>query len=184
MLQIMSILFGLVTVSSGPLTTAQVIPLQNWIPAVDDRFIADTEVNQGYIVHSNGAYTTFPIGSGKEQNVHYAKMNYNAATPDELWTVKSTTIQRDRATFGKSGLFLRLYYDGNTESHYGIHATGNITDILASDDRYKSMGCILVSNEILEILAQTYALNGNKLDVATVHGLPSDANKSLLAKSL
>lgn len=185
MLQIMSILFGLVTVSSGPMTSAQAITLQNWIPAVDDRFIADTQMNQGYIVHTNGAYTTFPIGSGKEENVRYAGLRYNAATPDEKWIVKSTTIQKDRATFGKSGLFLRLYYNnGTTESHYGIHATGNITDILSDEDRYRSMGCVLVSNDILEILAQTYLLNGKKLEVVTTHGLPQEENKSLLAKSL
>ncbi|UPA22101.1 hypothetical protein K8942_03485 [Candidatus Peribacteria bacterium] len=184
MLQIVSILFGLATVSSVNSTVLQPIPVHEWVPQQHDRFIADTEANQGYIVHMNGSYTTFKIGSGQKKTLRYIGKTYNGATPEELWTVKSTTIQRDRGTFGKSGLFLRLYMDGEYETNYGIHATGNIDEILAEDDRYKSMGCVLVSDEVLEILAMTYALNDNTLEVATVKGLPVMANKSTLAKSL
>ncbi len=184
MLQIASLLFGFVTLTSAPLSTAHVIPLQEWVPQQNDRFIADTKANHGYIVHTDGSYTDFAIGSGKQQRVNYAGMTYNAATPEEKWTVESTTIQSDRAMFGKSGLFLRLSFNGSDEeSHYGIHATGNIDDILASDDRYKSYGCVLVSDEVLEILAQTFALNNNHLDVVTVKGLPQISAKSGLAKS-
>jgi hypothetical protein len=180
----MSILFGLAVASSGPMSTANTIPLQEWVPMQNDHFIADTETNQGYIVHPDGSFATFPIGSGKEERVNYAHLTYNAATPDRLWTVKSTTIQTDHGTFGKTGLFLRLSSSGDPESHYGIHATGNINDILKKDDRYKSMGCILVSDDVLDILAQTYALNSNTLSVATIHGLPAVTLKSALANSL
>ncbi len=174
MLQILSLVFGLVTVTSVPFSSANVIPFEQWVPAQEDRFIADTEANRGYIVHTDGSYTDFTIGSGKQQNVRYAGMHYNAATPDEIWTVKSTTIQKDKAMFGKTGLFLRLSYnDGKTESHYGIHSTGNINDLLAADDRYKSYGCILVSDAVLDVLTQTYLLNDKHLEVATVRGLPS-----------
>lgn len=183
MLTILSLLFGLSTINSAPLTTAQVIPLEKWVPAMEDRFIADTEANQGYIVHTDGSYTTFRIGSGRKETIHYLKRTYKGDTPEEMWTVQSTTIQTDRNTFGKDGLFLRLYSEGK-KTHYGIHATSNINEILAGDDRFKSLGCILVSYDVLEILTQTYLLNGKKLEVATVQGLPQTINKSVLAKSL
>ncbi len=179
MQQILSLLFGFVAATSNVGATAQAIPLDQWIPQQSDRFIADTEANQGYIVHSNGSYTTFKIGSGQQKTVRYLKKTYNAATPEENWTVQSTTIQRDRGTFGKSGLFLRLYIDGS-DTNYGIHATGNIEEILADTDRYKSMGCILVSDTVLELLAQTYTLNDERLEVATVKGLPQMSSNTTL----
>lgn len=183
MQQILSLLFGFVAATSPVGTTAQAIPLDQWIPQQSDRFIADTEANQGYIVHTDGSYTTFKIGSGQQKTVRYIGKTYNAATPADTWTVKSTTIQRDRGTFGKSGLFLRLYINDTYDTNYGIHSTGNIDDILADTDRYKSMGCILVSDEVLEILAQTYSLNDGRLEVATVKGISGAQAKSTLAKS-
>jgi len=165
----MSLLFGLVMSGPAPMTT-QYIPLEQWEAQAGDRFIADTQENTGYIVHESGNYTSMRIGSGQQKVVRYIGKVYNAATPAEQWVVKSAHIQGDRATFGKTGRFLRLYLDDKTTA-YGIHATGNIDEILASDDRYKSMGCILVSDAVLDILETTYALNGNKLEVVTTKGV-------------
>jgi hypothetical protein len=172
----MAILFGLVVSSSSPapaVTPNLPLPvdLQYWVPQKNDRFVADTKANLGYIVHDNGSYTMFRIGSGKEETVHYMGITYDASTPTTHWEVKSTTVfNNDHITFGKSGLFLRLSRDGQDTS-YGIHATANIDDILASNDRYRSYGCILVSNQVLGILSSTYTLSGNKLDVVTVGGM-------------
>lgn len=176
--QILSLLFGLQVAITGPALPAQYIPVDNWVPQKHDRFIADTRLNVGYIAHENGSYTSFPIGSGRQENVHYMGKNYFAATPSKKWTVKSTNTFKDRVTFGKSGFFMRLY-DGKTSTSYGIHATDNIDDILASDssERYKSFGCVLVSNDVLELLAQTYVKNDNELEVVTFDNL----NRSLLA---
>jgi hypothetical protein len=77
---------------------------------------------------------------------------------------------------------MRLYSEGENMTSYGIHATANIEDILASDDRYRSMGCILVSESVLDILEQTYTLNGDMLPVVTVNGLTEDGPQDL-AKS-
>ena len=146
------------------------IDLSRWVPEVHDRFIADTKSNVGYIVHDNGSYTMFRIGSGKNSEVWYLGRRYNAHTPERVWKVESITYQTDHITFAKSGEFLRLYTDGES-TPYGIHATQNINEMLTWEDRYKSMGCILVSNDVLQVLAHTYVMNGNKLEVATVEGL-------------
>lgn len=175
----MSILFGLVISTSAPLGTTY-IPLPYWEAQRGDRVIFDTQENIGYIVHENGDYTSMRIGSGKKKVVSYMKRRYNAETPVGYWQVQSTTIQGDRGIFGKSGLFLRLYYDGDDRTSYGIHATGNINDILARDDRYISMGCILVGDDVLAILHETYKLNGDMLEIATTYGI----NEELLVQTL
>lgn len=166
----MSVLFGLVVAGNGP-TSSAFIPVQEWVPMQHDRFIADTEANMGYIVHNDGSYTEFRIGSGQQKTVHYMGITYDASTPLAHWEVKSTTIQTDHGTFGPTGFFLRLYQNGTEYTSYGIHSTGNINDILAGNDRYKSMGCLLVSNTVLDLLKKTYELNGDDLDVVTVFGL-------------
>jgi|CXWL01.1.fsa_nt_gi hypothetical protein len=172
-------LFGLSVAVGNPATASQSIPFREWVPQQHDRLIADTEANTGYITHENGTYTTFPIGSGQQKVVHYGGKTYNATTPADYWVVKSTTIQTNRIDFGKSGMFLRLYRNGTDRTSYGIHATSNINELLAADDRYKSFGCILVSNEVLEALLQTYTLNKGQLEVATTRGL----NKTLVTEA-
>jgi hypothetical protein len=172
LLTLLALLFGITVSGPIPLTTQQ-IPLEQWQVLEGDRFVADTKENQGYLIHESGNYTTFPIGSGKRQRVQYLGMNYNAATPSRFWVVKSTDIFGDRATFGKTGLFLRLYEQGTTKTFYGIHSVGNIDKLLDGENRYHSMGCVLVSDEVLEIIRQTYELNGFELEVATINGMES-----------
>lgn len=166
----MSILFGLAVSGPAPLTS-QFIPLEQWQPEAGDRFIVDTRENMGYLVHESGNYTVTRVGSGKRQVVRYIGRVYDATTPESYWEVKSSHIQGDRITFGETGRFLRLYMGGDTYTAYGIHPTANINDILASDDRFKSMGCVLVSEEVMDILMETYALNGNSLQVITRQGV-------------
>lgn len=174
MLQIVSILFGLMLGGPSPIAVQQ-IPLQEWVVQRNDRFIVDTQSNMGYLVHESGNYTSFKVGSGQRKTVRYIGKTYNAATPSKYWEVQSTAVFGDKGTFGKSGRFMRLYMDGELETSYGIHATGNIDEILASDvdGRYKSMGCVLVGDDVLDILYKTYELNGKMLQVATAEGLPA-----------
>ena len=138
----------------------------------NDRFIADTKNNIGYIVHEDGQYTSFPVGSGRRGVVRYIGITYNATTPVKRWTVESLDIKKgDRATFGNTGRFLRLYTKEWGRTAYGIHATSNIDELLSWTDRFQSMGCVLVSDAVLDILEQTYYLNGETLDVATTYGM-------------
>lgn len=166
----MSILFGLIVSSPAPLDSP-FIPLEQWQPEAGDRFIVDTRENVGYLVHENGHYTATKVGSGKQQIVRYIGRVYDATTPDNYWVVQSSHIQPDRITFGETGRFLRLYDDGVTYTAYGIHPTANIDEILAGENRYKSMGCVLVSEAMMDILMDTYALNGERLEVVTRHGI-------------
>lgn len=167
----MSVLFGFVVSTSPAPATATSIPLSDWEAMQGDRFIVDTRDNMGYLVHADGSFTQTKVGSGKRKIVNYIGRTYNATTPEAFWIVKAKNIQGDRITFGKTGRFLRLYKDGETRTAYGIHPTANIDEILASDDRYKSMGCVLVSEAMMDILEQTYILNGEQLQVVTVNGI-------------
>lgn len=178
MVQIVSILFGLVLSSATP-AVSPYIPLSQWHAQAGDRFIADTQENVGYLVHEDGSYTSMVIGSGRRETVHYIGKTYDATTPPAQWEVQDINIQNNRAIFGKTGRFLRLFQQ-DEYTNYGIHSVGNIDDILASDNRYMSMGCVLVNDAILDILIATYHLNGDSLDVVTTYGL----NESLLTQPI
>lgn len=167
----MSVLFGFVVSTSPTPAPATSVALVDWVPMQGDRFIVDTRDNEGYLVHADGSFSQIKVGSGQRRVVQYIGKTYNATTPEAFWIVKSKNIQSDRITFGKTGRFLRLYKDGETRTSYGIHPTANIDEILASDDRYRSMGCVLVSEEVMDILEKTYTLNGDMLEVVTVNGI-------------
>jgi hypothetical protein len=132
--------------------------------------MVNTATNQGYLLHEgNSFYTQFPVATGKRAVVRYLGLTYNATTPEDTWIVKSIDIKRDRITFGSTGTFMRLYKGGADSTLYGIHSVSNIDAMLSEEDskRFKSMGCILVSDEILRILQEIYALNDNSLTVIT-----------------
>jgi len=170
MFDVFSAILSLAIATTSPVSVQQ-IPLADWQPARGDQFIADTRANIGYLVHADGSFTSTKIGSGKRGMVHYMKRTYNAATPSENWVVGKIDTQTDRLTFGKYGTFMRLYRDGTERTSYGIHSVGNIDDLLATDERYYSMGCVLVNDRFLAILLQTYTLNGDTLNVLTIDGL-------------
>lgn len=169
MFDVLSAIIGLAIVTTSPASIQQ-IPLDEWQPARGDQFIADTRANIGYIVHENGNYTSMKIGSGQRKVVHYMRRTYNATTPSDTWMVESIDTQTDRLTFGKDGTFMRLNRDGESTS-YGIHSVANIDELLQADDRYKSMGCVLVDYKTLAILLNTFKLNGDTLKLITVDGL-------------
>ncbi len=137
---------------------------------IGDSLIVDTETNIGYLIHQNGGFTQFLVATGQKNIVRYIGRIYNAKTPDQAWTVLSKHIKGDRTTFGKHGLFLRLY-DEDGETAYGIHGHRSAETMLAADMRYRSMGCIIVSQTVLDIIEATFEGNGQRLDVLTVAGL-------------
>ncbi len=163
--------------SSNPLA-AQYVPLSQWEPMEGDRFVADTAENVGYLIHEDGTFTSTKIASGKQSVVHYGGRTYFAATPSESWVAREIDIQTDRLTFGKDGTFMRLYKDGTEETRYGIHSVANIDDLLKTDKRYYSMGCVLVDYALLDILLETYELNDNTLEVTTVDGFEVSVSKA------
>lgn len=168
MTTLLSSLFGIAIVASA--STGGFVPVDAWIPVAGDRVIVDTEKNVGYVVRENGDYTTFPVLTGQRRVVRYIGRTYNAATPEKAWTVKSVDVKGRSMTFGETGTFMRLYdEDGHTA--YGIHSHLTFKKMLAEGDRYRSMGCVLVNEDILKMLVKTYELNGSTLDVATAFGV-------------
>jgi len=144
--------------------------LSEWQTMVGDVMIVDTELNMGYLVHRDGGYTQFLIASGQRRVVRYIGRTYYAKTPNLRWTVLDKEVKGDRTTFGRQGLFLRLFNE-NGRTAYGIHTHRSIEVMLAEQDRYRSMGCILVSQLILDTIEATFEGNGRKLDVITIAGL-------------
>jgi hypothetical protein len=155
--------------SSGTLST-QELPLETWVAEQGDQFLVDTKENIGYLIHSDGTYAKTDVLTGQRRIVRYIGRTYDATTPIGRWDVQSTHIKGDRTTFGPRGLFLRMYKD-NEQTPYGIHGHRTFATMLAEGDRFRSMGCILVPEDVLTLLEQTYILNSEHLGIATVYGL-------------
>lgn len=137
-----------------------------WQPMNGDRLVVDTQENMGYLIHPSGEFLAFPVATGQRRVVRYIGRVYNASTPSRSWSVESTDVKGDHMTFGPTGLFLRLYYK-DERTPYGIHGHGQSEEMLSSDQRYRSMGCVIVSEDMLQVIRQTYELNGGYLSVVT-----------------
>lgn len=144
-------------------------PFNEWQTMKRDALVVDTETNMGYLVHEDGGFTSFPVATGQRRVVRYIGRVYDARTPARHWVMKQKQIKGDRITFGKEGLFLRLYYDGE-ETAYGVHDHRSAEAMLGDDVRYKSMGCIIVSKTVLDTIEATFDMNDGEMDVVTVNG--------------
>lgn len=172
---------GAQTVHAESIMPGDSLSLVDWTPKSGDRFIADTKENIGYLLHDDGSYISFRIATGQKRVVRYIGRVYNATTPEKTWTVLQKQTKGDRITYGPEGTFLRLF-DDNEQTPYGIHSHRSITAMLEDSVRYKSMGCILVSKEILDIIVETFELNRKSLLVQTVHGLEKLQSDTSVAK--
>jgi len=142
-----------------------------WRPQQGDILHVNTEENLGYLIHPDGRRFVFRVATGQKRAVRYIGLSYFAATPEGNWVVKSHHIQGDRITYGPEGHFLRMYKNLDEYSHYGIHTHASADSMLREKDRYASMGCVIVSDAILDLLERTYVLNGQLL-VVTASGPP------------
>ena len=160
------------TAPMSPIPVPVDTSLNQWEPLVGDHIVIDTKENVGYLIHTDGRYTSFPVVTGQRRWVRYIGLSYNAATPNWDWTVKSTHIKGDRITYGLSGRFFRMYKDGNEYTHYGIHEHRDEGYMFKEDDtRFKSMGCIIVKTHILDLIEKTYEKNGEAIEVVTRYGV-------------
>lgn len=180
MFSALTVLFG-VTLATSTTPTLPEIPVDAWIPAMGDRLIVDTQENTGYLVRENGDYTSFPVLTGQRRVVRYIGRTYFAATPEKRWSVQSVEVKGRSMTFGETGTFLRLYDDGE-KTAYGIHSHLTFQKMLDEGDRYRSMGCILVSENVLRLLVQTTTLNDGTLDVATAYGVAIEEATASIAE--
>lgn len=148
--------------------------LAMWQPSVGDQLIVDTQNNIGYLIHPSGERLSFKLVTGQRRIVNYIGLTYNAATPKGNWIAKTHHVKGDRITYGPSGRFIRLYENGDIYTHYGIHTHAYGDEYIASNNRYRSMGCIIVSEDIFNMIEKTYLLSGQYLRVTTRYGVDSD----------
>lgn len=146
------------------------VPQTEWRAAIGDRIVVDTQANEGFLIHTNGQTLRFPVATGQRRRVCYIGRCYNATTPQRTWEVQSKDIKGDRITFGPSGRFLRLYWNDES-TPYGFHEFAYEDRMFNDEPRFKSMGCIIVKTDIMDILDQTYAVNEGRIPVITQHGV-------------
>lgn len=156
-------------VSDGVAEISDQETVSAWEPRVGDTLHIDVRSNVGYLIHDDGEFLVFPVVTGQKRYVYYIGRYYFAATPVADWTVQSVDIKDDRVTFGKTGRFFRLY-QGEESTSYGIHGYDPEDWMFREGDRYRSMGCIIVREEILDIISKTYEINSENLSVSTRSG--------------
>ncbi len=152
--------------------------LAKWEASVGDRIFVDTKNNMGYLVHTDGLYIAFPVTTGQRNWVYYIGRSYNASTPNWNWQAKSLHMKGDKVTFGPSGRFLRLYKDGEINTAYGFHEYrtdeemfGTADEPFAASERFKSMGCVILTADLMDLVVHTWEINGEVLDVQRIHGI-------------
>lgn len=145
----------------------QVEKVQAWEPQKGDRIEVDLSQNRGYLIHPNGERFLFDVATGQKRFIYYIGLYYFAATPVREWKVESVDIKDDRVTFGKTGRFFRLYFNGE-RTYYGIHGYNPEEWMFREGERYRSYGCIIVKEEVLDIIDATYVLNGGSLQTTTL----------------
>ncbi len=132
-------------------------------PSEGDYFLVDIEDAVGYLANDERrVYTSFPIMTGA----------LRTPTPEKDWVVKEKNIQRNRVVFAESGEFFRMFLDGGeTFTHYGIHGYGFFEEEIARGTKYLSLGCVLVADDVLDMIEESYMENGESLRVSTREGV-------------
>lgn len=185
---LLSLLLAVPSAPAGLLQASEVSPVPtavsraDWQPEPGDRLVVDTAANEGYIIHSDGRYLRLDVVTGQKRYVSYIGRYYFAKTPDWDWEAQSLDVKGDRVTFGDTGRFLRLYKDGDERTAYGIHGHRDEDIMFAApaDERFRSMGCIIVTDNDLDLLLETWELNGQVLSVITRNGI-EDLNQAIIA---
>lgn len=146
---------------------------ESWAIEQGDRVIIDTKNNEGFLFHTDGRFMRFPIVTGQRRFVSYIGRYYNASTPNWQWEAKSLHIKGDRVTFGPSGRFLRLYKDGSLHTAYGFHEHRDEQEMFAegASERFRSMGCIIVTAQMMDLIVATWEVNEESMAVISQHGI-------------
>jgi len=134
--------------------------------AVGDYFMVDIDAGFGYIMNDDlGRFTAFPVMTGAR----------GTPTPEEHWVILSKHVKGNHFTFGRTGEFLRMYRvkDGEKPKRtaYGIHNYALFDEKVADDTKFLSLGCVLVSEDVLNIVEESWLVNGRAMDIYTKHGV-------------
>lgn len=156
---------------------------EHWAPRTGDRVVVEVNTSTVYLIHTNGDFVTLNALTGQHRGVTYDGISYYAATPERDWEIRSMDIKGRSVTFGE-GRFLRLSWPGTIDPRrgdestaYGFHSHLSFERMIADKAEanawdpngtgWRSMGCILVSEEDLSLIEETWHLNGGVLSVAT-----------------
>lgn len=143
------------------------VELSEYVASKGDYVMADLKNSTGYLLNDETkTYASFPLLSGQKRKVYYLGRSYFAATPEQTWIVRELAIQSDRITFAKSGEFLRLY-DGEKRTSYGIHGHKYFDVMMARENKYVSMGCMLVADDVLDIIQNSFEADEKEMKVIT-----------------
>jgi hypothetical protein len=156
-----------------------------WEPKLADRAVVDVSGSIVYLVHADGSSHALQALTGQRRIVAYDGIVYNAATPEREWEIRSDGLERKgrSVTFGE-GRFFRLSWPGHEDPRrgdestaYGFHSHLSFQKML--DDKlekkgwdkkgtgHRSMGCILLSEDDLTLIENTWHENGGILQVTT-----------------
>ncbi len=160
--------------SMWSIPSSETTDLESWVPQKGDIFEVNVQTNIGHLYHPDGSTLEFEVVTGVRRVVRYIGLRYFAATPAAEWIAQDMQIKKNRMTFGKSGRFIRLYKNGTDATAYGVHGFGRENSMFKVPDRYGSMGCIIVREEVMDILQKTLELNDGKLPVRTFPDLPQE----------
>lgn len=154
-----------------------------WKPRVGDSVIVDTGKSIVFLVHENGESYGMDALTGQRRVVSYDGITYFAETPEREWELREFEEKAASVTFG-NGRFGRLSWVGHEDPRrgdestaYGFHSHRTFERMLRDKrertawDRkgtgHRSMGCILVSEDDLTLIRETWELNNKVLRVST-----------------
>ena len=176
--------FGvLICLLSRSAFAAESVITRAWQTLAGDRVVVDLQKSLVYLVHADGGWIELDGLTGQKRVVAYDGIVYNAATPERTWTVSELEKKGKSATFGE-GRFFRLAWPGhqdkrtgNDSTAYGIHSHRSFDAMLKDKHErnvrdpqgtgHRSMGCILLSEDDLTLVEQTWEANGDSLQVIT-----------------
>ena len=92
-------------------------------------------------------------------------------TPETDWVVKEKNIQPNRVIFGETGEFLRMYKNGDIRTGYGIHNYKFFEYEIENGRKFLSLGCILVSAEVHDMIEESFLANDSALEMKTVRSM-------------
>lgn len=148
-------------------STWESVDIASFEPSEGDYMVADTDKGVGYLINDKTLkYASFDLLSGQKRYVSYIGRYYYAATPLRDWVVKSKEIKGDRVTFGANGRFLRLFADGKG-TPYGIHNYKYFDYSVSKGEKYISFGCLLVADNVLNVIVKSFEANDGELKVKT-----------------
>lgn len=144
-----------------------VVTLSTFEAGSGDYMVADIERSVGYLVSTeHHEIMPFVLLSGQKRfKGRFGGVTYEG-TPEIDWVVRQMDVKGDRVTFGDTGRFFRMF-DGESRTAYGIHSHKYFQYMSDSDNYFRSLGCLLVSDDVLDVIQKSFEANDNILNLKT-----------------